>query len=336
MTSLAWLCAAGAPLAGSVTNDNSTQNTQKTSRIAVSPAIYSQLKVAAERRLCKNGKNGSASLMANIVLDKYLSHMEQMYFGRPHAKCCKPIPSTVRNIDAVIFGMDGVLCNSEQINQLVATAVFEKVYHVSVSPQDFPLFTDTEETSCLARIAEIYNVDQFDVETAEQLFLEMFSNKKVTSKLRAFPGVQNLIGRVKQLGLRVGVASLANARKVNASLNAIGLPTHTFDFVTLSDSNKKEHSAKETFLAAAEGLEVEPRRCVVVEDSVLGIQGALAAGMRCIAVATSHDETVLKEAGAHVVRKQPAFIELMDFFGEDVFTNATTIQATGAKDNNQW
>lgn len=40
----------------------------------------------------------------------------------------------------------------------------------------------------------------------------------------------------------------------------------------------------ETFLLAAQQCNVEPRRCVVFEDAVAGIQAAKAAGMRCIGV----------------------------------------------------
>ncbi|MBI2866186.1 MAG: HAD family phosphatase, partial [Chloroflexi bacterium] len=52
----------------------------------------------------------------------------------------------------------------------------------------------------------------------------------------------------------------------------------------------------EGFLKAAHLLEVAPHACLVIEDAPAGIQAALAAGMRCLAVATTHSPERLSEA----------------------------------------
>jgi beta-phosphoglucomutase-like phosphatase (HAD superfamily) len=59
-------------------------------------------------------------------------------------------------------------------------------------------------------------------------------------------------------------------------------------------SNKKP--APDIFLTAAEKLGVTPAECVVVEDAVNGLQAANAAGMRCVAVATTFPAGQLMEA----------------------------------------
>ena len=41
---------------------------------------------------------------------------------------------------------------------------------------------------------------------------------------------------------------------------------------------------------------VEPQYCVVIEDALLGIQAAKAAGMKCISITTTHTRDELKEA----------------------------------------
>jgi beta-phosphoglucomutase-like phosphatase (HAD superfamily) len=50
------------------------------------------------------------------------------------------------------------------------------------------------------------------------------------------------------------------------------------------------------FLLAAGQIGVEPRRCIVVEDSLVGIGAARGAGMKCIAVANTHAVEKLKDA----------------------------------------
>jgi mannitol-1-/sugar-/sorbitol-6-phosphatase len=52
----------------------------------------------------------------------------------------------------------------------------------------------------------------------------------------------------------------------------------------------------EGFLLAAKRLDVRPEQCVVMEDSPVGIEAAKAAGMRRIAVATTHDPPALAQA----------------------------------------
>jgi beta-phosphoglucomutase-like phosphatase (HAD superfamily) len=58
--------------------------------------------------------------------------------------------------------------------------------------------------------------------------------------------------------------------------------------------NKKP--APDIFLMAAEKLGVIPAECIVVEDAVNGLQAAKAAGMRCVAVATTFPAGQLLEA----------------------------------------
>lgn len=56
----------------------------------------------------------------------------------------------------------------------------------------------------------------------------------------------------------------------------------------------------EGYLAAAQKLGLSPQECLVVEDSPNGLKAALAAGMRCLAVLTTHTKTDLADA-THVV-----------------------------------
>lgn len=295
------------------------------SRVALSPSTHKRLKNFASKRM--RGP-GSVSKLGSIVLDNYLGHMERVYFGRAGAMTCTAIPADKRDIDAVIFDMDGVLCDSEHISRVVGAAVFDQKYGVKVRPEDFAPFTGTGEASFLAGVAGVYNVPGFDAEEAKRAFFQIYVSGGYTLQLTPFTGVVGLISRIAQLGLKVGVASAADAVKVDANLSAIGLPRDSFDFVTSSDDIVHKKPAPDVFLAAARGLGVQPERCVVVEDAVAGVQAALAAGMRCIGVATSLEASALEAAGAHVVRDQPAFIELADLFGSDVFADDNRLHDT--------
>lgn len=285
-------------------------------RIALSPTTHTRLKLLAAKRF---RGTGSISKLGCIVLDNYLAHMERAYFGRARVTGCSPVPATMRDYDAVIFDMDGVLCDSEHMSRMVGAAMFELYYNTMVSADDFAPFTGTGEAAFLSGVAQLHGVSPFDADEAKQRFFGLYTSEKYMAELKSFPGVIGLVERIKQLGLKVAVASAADAIKVDANLKAIGLPRDKFDFVTSSDHIANKKPAPDVFLAAAKGIAVDPARCVVVEDAASGVQAALAAGMRCVAVSTSLHSSDLEQAGAHVVREQPAFIEIADLFGRDVF-----------------
>jgi beta-phosphoglucomutase-like phosphatase (HAD superfamily) len=54
--------------------------------------------------------------------------------------------------------------------------------------------------------------------------------------------------------------------------------------------------APDVFLAAARAIGTEPRDCLVIEDAVLGVKAAKAAGMACLAVTNTHPAENLRQA----------------------------------------
>ncbi len=78
-----------------------------------------------------------------------------------------------------------------------------------------------------------------------------------------------------------GIDAVARAR-----LRAAGLPAP--DLLVSADDVRRGKPDPEPFLQGAARLGVEPTRCLVVEDSPAGLAAALAAGMACVAVTTTH------------------------------------------------
>lgn len=283
-------------------------------RIAVDALSYARLRARAARY------NTSASRLGALVLDEYLAHAERFYHGAPRRTA--PAASAAADrafVDAVVFDMDGVLCDSEAASRECGAAVLRAEYGVDAAVEEFAAFTGMGEGRFLGGVAEKYGVDAFDEEKAKAAFFELYLYGGYMRSVTAYPGVATLVGRLRAAGLKVGVASAADRVKVRANLAAIGLDGEgVFDFVTSSDDIENKKPAPDVFLAAAKGLGVAPERCVVVEDAVAGVQAAKAARMRCVAVATSMPEDKLAAAGADLVRPAPALISLEDLFGEPV------------------
>lgn len=215
-------------------------------------------------------------------------------------------------VSAVLFDMDGVLCNSEEISRTAAVDVFAEM-GIEVTVEDFVPFTGTGEANFLGGVASVKGVKGFDPEAAKKRFFEIYLNKyaKPNSGI-GFPGAFELVTQCKSKGLKVAVASSADRIKVDANLAAAGLPLSMFDAIVSADAFENLKPAPDIFLAASRILNVPPSECIVIEDALAGVEAAKAADMRCIAVTTSVSEEALKNAGPSLIRKEIGSVSLDD------------------------
>ncbi|CAH8381960.1 unnamed protein product [Eruca vesicaria subsp. sativa] len=215
-------------------------------------------------------------------------------------------------VSAVLFDMDGVLCNSEELSRRAAVDVFEEM-GVEVSVDDFVPFTGKGEAKFLGGVASVKGVQGFDTDAAKKRFFEIYLDKyaKPESGI-GFPGALELVTECKNRGLKVAVASSADRVKVDANLAAAGLSLSMFDAIVSADAFENLKPAPDIFLSASKILGVPTSECVVIEDALAGVQAAQAANMRCIAVKTSLSEAILKDAGPSMIRDDIGNISIND------------------------
>ncbi|KAF3774117.1 cbbY protein [Nymphaea thermarum] len=161
-------------------------------------------------------------------------------------------------VSAVLFDMDGVLCNSEEPSRQAAVDLFAEM-GVEVTTEDFVPFMGTGEANFLGGVASSKGMKNFDPQAAKSRFFEIYLDKyaKPNSGI-GFPGALELIMQCKRNGLKVAVASSADRIKVNANLAAAGLSPSIFDAIVSADAFKNLKPAPDIFLAASRLLEVPP------------------------------------------------------------------------------
>lgn len=180
---------------------------------------------------------------------------------------------------AVIWDVDGVLVDSgpvhfaawRQLARELGRDLGEEEFRHTFGMRDEDvvrhLFGDLppEEAQALA-------------ERKEQLF-----RAAAPSRLRAQPGVRALLAELRRAGFAQAVASSAPPANVALTLDVLGI-RGAFQAVVTGADVRKGKPDPEVFLLAAKRLGVPPARCVVVEDAVVGVEAARAAGMHCVAV----------------------------------------------------
>ena len=201
--------------------------------------------------------------------------------------------------EAVIFDWDGTLADTRQ----VVVASFQKALsevHCKISDAFIEQRIGIGSAETFREILRSSKTS-FDealikrlVETKIRTEIEMSGN------VNLFDGslqlLQSLRGKAK-----LGLASMNDRAVINHMLKMTNTKKFFAAVVTAGDVvNPKPHP--EIFLTCARKLKSSPEKCVVVEDSVFGVEAAKTAKMKCIAVLTGvHSRNMLKKANPDLI-----------------------------------
>ena len=198
-------------------------------------------------------------------------------------------------LKAVLFDMDGVLCDSEALLARAACRLFLERYGARVAPEEFLPHVGTGEKKYLGSVAGDHGVTlqlPGDKDLLYRMYLEM-----VPGQLMPVRGVPRFVADCRTKGLKTAVATSADRVKLDGALAAIDLPPAGFDAIVTGSDITHTKPDPEIFLTAAARLGVEPAAALVVEDSQHGIAAARAAGCPCLALSTTFDVERLMQCG---------------------------------------
>ena len=186
-------------------------------------------------------------------------------------------------IKAVIFDWDGTIADTKKaVVQSFQKVLGEADCRVSNEFIEKRMGIGTKKT-IIEAFRECHM--RLDVSTLEKLANEKIRiHANLAHIVNLFDGVTELLEAL-QGKTKIALATMSNRKVVDKLLPAKRIESY-FDVVVTADDVDKPKPDPEVFLVAAARLEVEPKDCVVVEDSVFGVQAAKAAGMRCIAVSS--------------------------------------------------
>jgi HAD superfamily hydrolase (TIGR01509 family) len=196
-------------------------------------------------------------------------------------------------IRGVLFDMDGVLTDSEQYICMAATEMFRELGQI-VQPDDFMPFTGMGENRYIGGVAEKYGL-KVDIDNVKARTYAIYGNI-VKGRLDPLPGVNEFIGRCRQKGFSLALATSADRIKMEINLREIGLDGDTFNAIVTGLDVVNKKPSPDIYLKAAAMLGIPAEQCLVVEDAVSGIKAGKSAGCRCLAVTTSFSREELSEA----------------------------------------
>ena len=182
-------------------------------------------------------------------------------------------------ISAVIFDMDGVLLDSEPYHDQTTTSILES-YGAKGAYEAIRPFVGRSPEDMWAAMKIKY-----DIPASVEDLVELQWKKNVSglsdSGLERSEGLSELLEFCHKKGIRVAVASSSRQDFMEAVFDHLDL----WKYVEVFASGSEVENGKpmpDIFLLAATRLDVDPERCLVVEDSTAGVQAGRMAGMYTI------------------------------------------------------
>lgn len=189
-------------------------------------------------------------------------------------------------IQAFIFDMDGVIVDSNPLHRVVWTEFNSRQGIVTTDAMFGRMYGKRND----AVIRDFFGDDLPEAEVfalgaaKEALYREMMRPQLAE---RLVPGVRAFMEKHK--AMPIGVATNAEPENLHFVLDEAELAKY-IRFTATGYEVALPKPAPDIYLKAAEGLGVDPKACVVFEDSYSGVVAAVAAGMRVVGISTTHAE----------------------------------------------
>jgi HAD superfamily hydrolase (TIGR01509 family) len=203
----------------------------------------------------------------------------------------------MRQVQAIIFDMDGVIVDSESRHERAFLEVVRDIGYGDRLDFHFPDY--------IGRSDQVMWVDFVARHKPPQPLEELLARKRqrmvdiIRREQPLFDGLPELI---EKLAARyaLGLAS-GSERPVVEEVLEIGNLGRFFSAVVTDSDVAHGKPAPDIFLRAAKLLNLSPQGCCVIEDSKPGVAAGLAAGMQVIAITNTHPAAELQHA-TQVVR----------------------------------
>ncbi|MCU0444603.1 MAG: HAD family phosphatase [Microscillaceae bacterium] len=185
---------------------------------------------------------------------------------------------------AVIFDMDGVIIDSNPVHKIALQQFCHKY--------GFDLTEEQLRTRIYGRTNKEWITNLFGSLSPEQLQAYAFEKEELFRELylptiAPLAGIKNFIMALRQAQIPCAIGTSAPPANVTYVLEHTQL---TGLFAVILDETYVEHGKPnpEIYLKVAQALDLPPAQCLVFEDSISGVQAAVAAGCKVAGVLTTH------------------------------------------------
>jgi HAD superfamily hydrolase (TIGR01509 family) len=193
----------------------------------------------------------------------------------------------------VIFDCDGVLVNSEPLANAVFARHLNRLGLPYTGQSAMNQFMGKSLKTCLLEVAEQLKSHSLpipaDFPSAFEDAMQKDTFEVLAREVQAVAGVADAIRVIQSRGFKTCVASSGDHHKMTVTLGKTQLASLFTDRIFSATQVARGKPEPDLFLFAAKQMGVQPRDCLVVEDSPFGLMAAVAAGMKAVGYANLTD-----------------------------------------------
>ncbi|CAL1150955.1 unnamed protein product [Cladocopium goreaui] len=191
--------------------------------------------------------------------------------------------SNKRKVQAVIFDLDGTLIDFEGVSHVALEAPLAR-RGAKLPWELHGKIVGRKAEDWSAQILEELKMPK-TVLKAEKYVQEYMNDLKVLyGTIQAWPGTLHLLRRLKEMEVPMAIATSSPRPSFNQKMEYHKEILKLMDVVVTGDEVKRGKPQPDIFLEAARRLGKDATKCLVFEDSALGIAGAQAAGSLTVAL----------------------------------------------------
>ncbi len=215
---------------------------------------------------------------------------------------CLPRFIPMNKFELIIFDCDGVLVDSERIANTVFAQLLNQEFNLTLSLDDmFETFVGRSSKQCMEIIEQMLG---FKPPSDLEIRHKNAINEALQESVVAVTGIKQAL---VELSIPYCVASGGSYEKMETTLGKTKLLKQFGGKIYSTSDVAREKPFPDIYLHASRAMGCfEPNKCLVIEDSPLGVEGGVAAGMTVFGYAELTNEEKLIQAGAHHTFKDMA------------------------------
>ncbi|EOT38347.1 MULTISPECIES: HAD family hydrolase [Enterococcus] len=184
-------------------------------------------------------------------------------------------------IEMVIFDMDGLLLDSEQMYQRGWLKV-AKNHGISLTEADMRGWSGQSASQTMAKLANHFGSKEIveEMKAEREVFI---ADELARGALKLKPYAKETLAKVREKNLYCGLATSTLKKRGQMYLDYFDLAPF-FDAITFGDDVKELKPDPEIYLATAAKVKANPKYTLAAEDSLTGAKAAMQAGMNVVLI----------------------------------------------------